>query len=120
MICKVLAWLTSVCGCPSACAGPDMELQLFGTVRSGRWPKVRADFLKVFPGCAVCGKTEGVVPHHAIPVHVDDSRELDQSNLVALCPDHHLTFGHLCLWYSYNPDVRADAKAWREKIENRP
>jgi 5-methylcytosine-specific restriction endonuclease McrA len=90
------------------------------TGRSGRWPAVRRSFLAAHPACAVCGSRQGVVPHHVVPVHVDRSKELDPSNLITLCPPHHLWIGHLGRWSSWNPEVVADAATWRRKIEARP
>ena len=55
-----------------------------------------------------------------IPVHIDPSRELDESNLMTLCEPHHYTFGHYCKWASRNENVRRDADTWRRKILERP
>ena len=84
------------------------------------WRKVRAEHLDHYPFCAVCHKSEKVVPHHIKPVHLWPELELDLRNLITLCPDHHLLFGHLMLWASYNPNVRIDCADWREKILARP
>lgn len=93
--------------------------------RSPKWPSVRAKHLKAFPACAVCGCTKGVAVHHVEPFHIDPSKELDPDNLITLgeeCPtgNHHLLFGHLGDWKSYNTDVRNDAATWRRKMQERP
>ena len=91
-----------------------------GLKRDPNWRYLAKGFLLHFPCCAVCGKKDGVVPHHMIPFHVDRRRELNVDNLIPLCPDHHLWFGHLGLWQSWNPDVLFDCGLWRTKIEGRP
>ncbi len=87
--------------------------------RSGKWRSVRKKHLLKQPNCAVCGKRSEVV-HHIIPFHIDRSKELDANNLITLCEDHHLLFGHLFCWSSHNSSVVEDARIWREKIANRP
>jgi hypothetical protein len=91
-----------------------------GQPRSRLWRNVRKEHLLAHPECSVCGRRDGVVPHHIIPVHLDPSMELDPENLITLCEgpafNCHLFFGHLRDWSSHNPDVREDAATWREKI----
>ena len=99
---------------------------LGGAGRSSKWPKVRAEFLRVHPNCEVCGgKGTFLKPlniHHIIPVSFDIARkyELDYTNLITLCRDDHLTFGHLKKFSSQNPDILEDVKIWQMKILNRP
>ena len=93
--------------------------------RSGHWPKVRDEHLKVQPVCQVCGGKDYLNVHHIVPVHLDKSRELDPTNLVTLCEgSHHLNchllFGHLQDWHSVNSHVLEDIKLWAEKLKNRP
>lgn len=90
------------------------------TPRSGHWPKVRADHLAKHPACEVCGNRENVDVHHCQPYHLRPDLECDPDNLITLCRDHHLLFGHLGSWTSWNKDVREDAAIWRKKIEERP
>jgi 5-methylcytosine-specific restriction enzyme A len=97
--------------------GPDAPLM---APRASGWRKVEDEYLKMFPGCAVCGTKVGCVGHHVKPVHLFPEFELDTSNLVTLCPVHHFWWGHLGSWRSYNPDVRRDVAEWREKIASRP
>lgn len=88
--------------------------------RSSRWPAVRRMHLAREPECQVCGTREGVEAHHVQPFHLRPDLELSMDNLLSLCPTHHLWWGHLGLWRSFNEDVRADASLWRAKIRGRP
>lgn len=90
--------------------------------RSGKWGTVRKNHLEKFPTCAACGSSKSLSVHHCIPVHLDESKELDPENLITLCEVNncHRTFGHLYSWFSYNPTVREDAAKWLEKVKNKP
>lgn len=93
--------------------------------RSAQWPKVRAEHLKTEPVCRVCGTAQNLNVHHVIPVHVNESGELEPLNLITLCEGKdgcgcHFLFGHLRNWVSWNPNVFTDARLWREKIRTRP
>lgn len=98
--------------------------RLEGAPRSGKWPGVRAAHLKAHPTCEVCGaKGDHATPlqvHHVSPFHIHPELELDENNLITLCQQHHLLFGHLDSWKSWNKNVREDAKVWREKLTSRP
>lgn len=98
------------------------EIQVLSLPRHPLWKKARAEHLKKFPTCIVCGNTKKVIPHHIIPVHIDPSKELDPANLASLCEGDtfncHLFFGHFRNWTKYNPDVIKDAHEWSQKIEN--
>lgn len=96
-----------------------LEFMVLMTPRSGQWPALAAAFLRENPYCAVCGKNHDCVPHHIIPVHIDPDKELYKVNLVTLCPEHHLLFGHFMNWRSYNPNVLKDAAEWKLKIQKR-
>lgn len=89
------------------------------TKRSKRWPALRKQFLKAYPSCEACGGTMKLVAHHIIPVHIDPSLELDPTNLITLCHDHHLHFAHLGSWRGWNAQIRGNADWWRIKIRNR-
>lgn len=95
-----------------------------GGLRSSRWASVRREFLKLNPECAVCRRRSSLLKplnvHHKILFSVDPSKELDFQNLIVLCPEHHLLFGHLMNFKKGNPNVEADAAEWRNKIEKRP
>lgn len=91
--------------------------------RSGSWNKVRNDFLKLHPECAVCKIKYNLEIHHCIPVHLDRDLELCPQNLITLCEgpcNCHFVWGHLLNWRSYNPTIRQDVKTFSEKIEKRP
>lgn len=93
--------------------------------RSSLWSGVRSSFMKTEGNdcCAVCGK-KGILAnlqvHHKVPFSVDPSRELDMKNLITLCDAHHLLFGHLGNFQSWNPTVEEDCRIMFEKIKNRP
>jgi len=89
------------------------------TQRSGRWPAVRDRFARN-KACSACGRGDGLEVHHVQPFHLEPSRELDPSNLLALCRPCHLFVGHLGSWESHNPAAVEDAAAWLSKIKARP
>lgn len=92
----------------------------FAIARSKNWSKLSKQWIKINPCCAVCGSKEKCVPHHKKPVHLFPEFELDENNLVTLCPDHHLLFGHLMQWRSFNSSIEEDILTWNNKIKNRP
>ncbi len=95
--------------------------------RSGRWPAVRANFLKVNPKCAVCGRSDSIEVHHVRPFHMHPELELDPSNLISLCESKwfgglncHLLVGHLGSFKSWNVTVKDDATFLADKFAKRP
>lgn len=90
--------------------------------RVNGWPRLRADFLRHNPACAVCGGIKKVTPHHIRPVHLWPELELAWDNLIPLCEANgcHYFVGHLRNWRSFNPSVRFDAAVWRERFSSRP
>jgi 5-methylcytosine-specific restriction enzyme A len=96
--------------------------KVYGAVtgRSSKWPAVRARHLREQSNCRVCGTTEDVEAHHLKPFHQHPELELDPSNLITLCRDHHLLFGHLMNWQSINCNCLQDCHSWRKKIAARP
>ena len=95
------------------------SVRSLGAQRSSKWSGVRNHFAKENPVCAVCGK-KPIQVHHQIPFSQDASLELEVSNLISLCPVHHLWFGHLGSYHSYNSNIEEDAALWYTKINNRP
>lgn len=96
----------------------DDHVDLFGAApRSPKWNKVRAQHLKEQSVCQVCGTIEELNVHHIIPFHIDQSKELDPSNLITLCEYNkcHFVFGHLFNWSSYNSNVLIDAQIYKDK-----
>lgn len=90
--------------------------------RSSSWPKVRKAFL-AGKACAVCGGKKKLEAHHMMPFHLDPARELDPSNLIALCEGSkevncHLFVGHLGNFKGLNPDVTVDAATWCKKLDD--
>lgn len=91
--------------------------------RSGKWPRVRAEHLQREPACVACGRSEDLDVHHIIPVAEALRRgqpelELDPGNLITLCADPcHLVHGHLMSFSRWSPSVRADAAAYRKKLD---
>ena len=100
------------------------SLKLFGAKRSGLWPKIRAEHLKKEPTCVICGENKQINVHHKLPFSRYPDLELDPLNLITLCEapgrEHHLNYGHLGSYLSYNPEVEKDCEIWHEKIKNRP
>ena len=88
--------------------------------RSDDWPRMRKMFLSVHPNCFVCGERKKVVVHHILPYHLFPSLENDPTNFMTLCDEHHLMFGHLNDFKSYNENAIKDAKEWYDKIKDRP
>lgn len=90
--------------------------------RSSQWPKVRAEYLKKHPTCAVCDGTKKLEVHHITPFSDNSALELDANNLITLCEGKkglncHFVFGHLCNYQKSNPDVRKDASEWNKKLK---
>jgi 5-methylcytosine-specific restriction endonuclease McrA len=88
--------------------------------RSSKWTTIRTNYLRAHPVCEACGSTIDLNIHHVIPFHIDPSKELDPTNLITLCRQHHLSIGHMCStnkpnWSCANPNVRKDAAAWLKK-----
>lgn len=102
--------------------GPIREVaKVLGNERSPEWRKVRAKHLKENPECAFCGKKQlHMQVHHVWPFHIQPELELEPSNLITLCREHHFLVGHLLNWSSYNINVLEDSAEWLHKIKNRP
>jgi len=102
------------------------KIQGIPGTRSSKWPTVRKHHLIANPTCAVCGGTEVLEVHHIEPFHLNPELELDPTNLITLCESKkngvtcHLFFGHCGNYKSFNKNVEEDAKAWKEKLDNRP
>lgn len=89
--------------------------------RSSKWPSLRKKHLKKQPCCMACSSCKKPEVHHIIPVSIDPSKELDESNLITLCDKYcHFIFGHLMNWKSYNSNVVKDAHQFYIKIKGRP
>ena len=77
--------------------------------RSTKWPTVRKHHLIEQPYCKMCGGVENLQVHHMLPFHLDESKELDDANLITLCEcpgiECHLKHGHLGNWHIFNPQI---------------
>ena len=95
-----------------------------GAARSGKWPTVRAAWLKDHNSCAACGGDTHLTVHHKQPFSREPSMELDATNLITLCehPAHncHFVFGHLCDWTSFNSEVERDCYRYQSQRLSRP
>lgn len=96
----------------------------FGAIRSPKWSEVEKTHLQKEPLCVVCN-TKGsflnsLNVHHIEPFHLNPKLELDPTNLITLCRQHHFLFGHFLNWSSYNKTVRSDSELWNNNIKNRP
>lgn len=114
---KFLSWMREI-------LYPILGDRTFGASRSPRWREVRARHIALNPKCAVCGTKSKVLSpnsvHHRIPFHLNPEMELDEINLITLCPPHHLLLGHLMSFKSWNKDIEMDADYLYQKIMNRP
>jgi hypothetical protein len=102
-----------------------IAVAVFAAERSGKWPAVRDAYLAGHPTCEACGvggPKADLDIHHILPVSLWPEKELDPSNLITLCNQHHchLMIGHLGDYDAYNPLVREDAAALLAKIKSRP
>jgi 5-methylcytosine-specific restriction endonuclease McrA len=97
----------------------------FGEPRSGKWRSLRNSYLAEHPTCEACGTKENLEVHHVLPFSKHPSRELDRTNLIALCRRDHFALGHdpdgpdgplKPDWRKENPNVRADAERMRKKL----
>jgi len=68
--------------------------------RSPEWNKVRDEFIRMHPVCALCGTAKDLQVHHKKPFHLYPELELDKNNLITLCISKywgfncHLIAGH--------------------------
>lgn len=75
--------------------------------RSPKWPAVLKKFLKLHPTCEGCGR-KAETAHHVVPFHVESARELDPTNLVAVCIPCHFCLAHLNCWNLWATTARED------------
>lgn len=87
--------------------------------RSSRWDDVRDAFVLDNPRCAACGSTERLNVHHVLSFAARPDLELERSNLITLCREHHFRVGHdpdgpwgpaKPNWKLSNPRVREDCE----------
>ena len=92
-----------------------------GLSRSTSWRKVRKEFLKKNPVCAVTGSKKKLEVHHIIPFHISPELELEESNLITLSrrskgSNIHLLFGHYGNYKKDNPNIVKEAREWNKKL----
>ena len=97
-----------------------LDAPSFGAARSPKWSEVRNNFIAQNPTCAVCGTKKGCEAHHRKPFHLHPELELDENNLITLCPRCHLLIGHLGSFKSYNVNVAEDSAHLLQEVKNRP
>lgn len=92
--------------------------------RSSCWPKVREQYEQTHPTCEACGGKQGLQTHHVIAFKARPDLECDPNNLIRLCTNKthncHLWLGHcgdFARWF--NPNVRDDAKRFRDMLAKR-
>ncbi len=91
----------------------------FGVARSGQWPTFRNKFLEG-KSCAVCGTLKRLECHHIKVYWKYPELECVESNIIVLCRPHHLEWGHLGSFKSWNDDIIKDADWFSNRIKNRP
>jgi len=88
--------------------------------RSPQWSSVRNEHIKNQPICQACLRKKDLEVHHIIPYHIDPNQELNPQNLITLCSDCHLLFGHLMDYKSWNENVVKDCETFSSKVKSRP
>ena len=87
--------------------------------RSPEWHKVREEFLKTNPECAICGTNKNLNVHHKKPFHLYPELELDKTNLVTLCMSKmecHLLIGHGGSFLKMNKHIDSDIKILQQDL----
>jgi hypothetical protein len=88
--------------------------------RAGEWRRVRAEHLKKYPVCEVCGRDKNLIVHHIFPVSVAPELALVENNLLTMCETPcHFMFGHFFSYHCYNREVRSMAKKFRAQLLKR-
>lgn len=83
-----------------------------GKKRHKGWRKLRREYIKKNPRCAICGLYKKVEVHHIVPFFLAPDLELNPENLVTLCENKkwgincHLAFGHRGSYRDINPNVK--------------
>lgn len=94
---------------------------IFGyTLRSSDWVNIRKQHIKQHPFCIACNSIRNLEVHHVKPYQIHPELELEPSNLVTLCKTHHLVFGHLTDYHSWNENVIEDCQWYLKKVLNKP
>jgi hypothetical protein len=83
--------------------------------RSAHWPAFLKQFLAAHPDCFGCGR-KAVTGHHDVPFHVEPARELDESNILAVCLPCHFVLCHAGDWKLWVKTAREDLAAHLERV----
>ena len=114
---------TLTLACLWGCLPPLTQSEPVGSSRSSCWRNVRAEHIRLHPACEACGSTIDSVAHHVLPFKKFPESECDPLNIVTLCgpgaKGHHLAIGHCYDYHFFNPNVREDARRFREMLANR-
>lgn len=91
----------------------------WGAPRSSHWYSVRQQFVEDHPRCEACGTTGNLNVHHVKPFHEHPELELEPSNLITLCREHHFRVGHDPdgPWKPKRPNWKASNPLVREHCE---
>lgn len=85
----------------------------YGAPRSSQWAALRDKYVQANPRCEACGSIRRLNVHHVAPFHLYPERELDPTNLITLCREHHFQLGHHRDWKFENPNCRNEVAAYR-------
>ena len=89
-------------------------------LRSPQWPALEKKHLAEQPNCQWCWGTVKLQVHHKMPFHLDQSLELDPTNLITLCElkecHCHLEKGHDGNFKNYNPSIEQECREHRKEF----
>jgi len=85
----------------------------YGAPRSSKWTELRNRYVAEHPRCEACGSTRSLNVHHVAPFHLHPELELDPTNLITLCREHHFRLGHHRDWKYENLNCRKEVAAYR-------
>lgn len=76
-----------------------------------QWRQTRNEFIRWEPICQMCARDKNLQVHHILPWHLRPDLRYEHQNLVTLCADCHLRFGHYNNWKDYNIEILALCQA---------
>jgi len=82
----------------------------YGVPRNPKWEYIRNQYVMRNPTCKACNTIFNIEVHHIKPFHLYPELELDTTNFISLCRNHHFKVGHFSNWLTFNPNVIAQAK----------
>lgn len=84
--------------------------------RSREWSRMRIEWLKEYPNCAVCNGTKKCEVHHKESFHLHPEKELLKSNFITLCEAKkygitcHLFAGHRGNYRNENLNIEENVR----------